>query len=163
MKRIALLLFFIVFTSCLEREVSLSLLPNTIEKSINRFNFCLNHIAEPNIFYTIDQVLIGRALEDYNEFIKLISYTEQGKTSSFSIGDTKSASIKLKNLKNEIEEYISRANALKIRVVKITKKNDKLALALCYYYDTVLINETKKVFTMVLDDGIWKISKISDM
>lgn len=138
-----LLSFFLLQCS---DDISSSLLPTSVEKTIKRFNYCMNQIDQKAIFETLEQIVIGEAREEYRSIKKLISQNKKQRT----------------ELRQHVDRYRDMAKALKIKIESIELGTTKAKASVIYFNQTFLIEEKKNIYLQKVD-GLWKIEKIASI
>ncbi len=174
-----ILILTIGFVGCFSRQVSPSLLPTSVEKTIHRFNYCLNQIKHPKIFQSLNDILIGKARDEFRElgiiFSKLrpgqntgsisssstSSSTSTTTSSTVSTSSTTSSSVGVnsRKFKKELELYTLYARSLKIKILSV-QYDKKKAVAETIFFDSYLILEERKRILLEYVDQLWKIKEI---
>ncbi len=143
MNKLVFYIFIILIINSCTEAISPSLKPSTVEKTIKRFNYCLNKIDKPHIFETIDQILIGKAEEELDELNDIISLSKRKQTS----------------YRDKLLQYRAYAKALKIKITDI-QINGNEAKVLAIFFDTTFLIEELKVIHLKKLREIWRIESI---
>ncbi len=160
-------------------------MPTSVEKTIHRFNYCLNQIKHPKIFQTLYNILIGKARNEFKELgiiftqlqpggntgslgsssnsISGISSNSSFNSSSTSINtgntSTNSTGVNSRKFKKELELYTLYAQSLKIKILSVQYNKNK-AEAETIFFDSHLILEERKRILLEKEDELWKIQEI---
>ncbi len=135
-------LLTIIFSHCGE-PVSPTLLPSSVEKTIQRLNYCLNNIDRDDIFGSLSQIMIGKAEENFDELRTLINQNQREKTAQ----------------RDNIDRYRKFAKNLKIKVVKIQIDQDR-AIATTLFFNINFLSEDKRKILLKKIDNLWIIEEI---
>ncbi|MDH5682381.1 MAG: hypothetical protein OEZ36_12390 [Spirochaetota bacterium] len=91
MPRILILILLFTNIACSGKYLVPSLYPTSIEKTIKRFNYCMNFIHKMEIFQTLDYILTGPAKDDYKELMKFLYLTGIAKPANIQKKDSSGA------------------------------------------------------------------------
>ncbi len=175
-------ILLLALMGCSGRQVSPSLLPTSVEKTIHRFNYCLNQIKHPKIFQTLNDILIGKARDEFRELGIIFSQLRPGQntgsisssstssststttnstvsTSSTTSTTSSSVGVNSRKFKKELELYTLYARSLKIKILSV-QYNKKKATAETIFFDSHLILEERKRILLEYADRLWKIKEI---
>ena len=157
----SIFLLLIIFTFCTEKEITPSLYPTSVEKTIERYNFCLNHILDPFVFETLDEIIVGELQKEFKELNELLSSANLAQSSNLGHQLKPSASIQLigKKFRKQLELFIVYAKELRIKILKVKHLGNKAEVKAIFFDDELIFEERKKIFLVKVKD-LWKIEKI---
>ena len=137
-----IVILLVSLSYCTSLSVNPGLYPTSIEKTIKRFNYCLNHIDKKEIFESLTEILTGKAKDEFDDLLQLMIKQDA----------------KLKKL---IDQYLNFAKSLKIKIVSIKNKENK-ARVKALFYDMDLVIAEKRIIYLKMHDKLWMIEEITN-